>query len=244
MVARLSNTRPASRRAFTLIELLVVMGVIALLMALLVPTLSKIREQVNIGRVEATIEGVSMALDMYKDVYKRYPPDELFQVRAAPPAVPANMTIASSQSLVYYLSGKSIYYDPVTSPDDYPWKHDLYNTSQDAPGRKNMTVFYSFNSNLLKNYGDDAPALIDPWQRAIIYNSGPGTDPNDPAWPDPYVNEDQYNLFGAAKHGEGKFDIFSAGPDNVYGSEDDVTNWRDQKEWGYDAFNCLNGGGQ
>ena len=216
MISVAASTRRVGRAGFTLIELLVVMGVIALLLALLVPTLGKIREQVNVSRVVATIEGVSMALEAYKDVHKRYPPDR------------HPMLGKSSQCLVYYLSGGSIFYDPTTSPADYPWRHSLYDTSGNGAGRRDLTVYYSFNTKLLKDAGGNAPGLIDPWQHRLIYNSGAGSNGT-------------YNQYAAAKHGERKYDIFAAGPDGVYGTEDDVVNWRDRLSWGYDTYGLNDG---
>lgn len=216
MISVAANTRRVGRAGFTLIELLVVMGVIALLMALLVPTLGKIREQVNISRVTATIEGISMALEAYKDVHKRYPPDRHPQLGK------------SSQCLIYYLSGGSIFYDPTISPEDYPWTHGLYDTSGSGAGRRDLMVYYSFNSKLLMNAGGDAPGLIDPWRHRLIYNSGSSSNGT-------------YNRYTAAKHGERKYDIFSTGPDGVYGTEDDIVNWRDRLEWGYDSYGLNDG---
>lgn len=90
-------------------------------------------------------------------------------------------------------------------------------------------VYYSFNSKLLMNAGGDAPGLIDPWRHRLIYNSGLESDP---------LSDNQYGL---AQHGERKYDIFSAGPDGVYGTEDDIVNWRDRLEWGYDSYGLNEG---
>ena len=220
MFAVVAGNRRPRRRGFTLIELLVVMGVISLLVALLVPVLSRVREQVHINRVYATIHGVSMALETYKDTHRRYPPDQHPQLAK------------SSQCLIYYLSGGSIFYDPGTSPVDYPWTHDLYDTSGSGAGRKDLTSYYPFNSKHLKNVGGNAPGLMDPWGHRLIYNSNP--DPND-------ANAGDYNQYGSAKHGEKKYDIFSAGPDGRYGTEDDITSWSDQLGFGYGAYNLNDG---
>jgi len=55
--------------AFTLIELLVVIAIIALLMGILIPTLSKAREQAKNVVCTAHMKGLGVALRMYVDDY-------------------------------------------------------------------------------------------------------------------------------------------------------------------------------
>jgi len=218
MFAAVSRNQHKHRRGFTLIELLVVMSVIAILAALLVPVLALVREQMHISAVSSTIQGVSMAMTTYKSMYKRFPPDKH-----------VNYTLTSSQCLVSYLSGPTIFYDEVASPIDYPWTHELYT---DAPGkggegRKNLHRHYDFKSKYLKDFGDHAPALIDPVGKRFSYNAtGEGG---------------YYERYGDAKHGGKEYDLFSAGPDGLYGTEDDIANWQDRLGWGYDSFGLNDG---
>lgn len=44
---------------------------------------------------------------------------------------------------------------------------------------------------------------------------------------DPWENEFQYN--GEGQHNEGKFDLWSMGPDGIDGNEDDIKNWKDDR---------------
>ena len=63
------------KRGFTLIELLVVVSVIALLMAILLPVLSRVREQAKVTAVNAELRQIGMALEMYMDDNNRkHPP--------------------------------------------------------------------------------------------------------------------------------------------------------------------------
>jgi prepilin-type N-terminal cleavage/methylation domain-containing protein len=205
------------RHGFTLVELLVVMGVIAILMSLLVPTLHMIRTQTNITRAESIIMGLSTALDQYKQIHYRYPPDKGTGTDAA--------LEKSSECLVYYLSGGSIAYNPSSAPDDYPWKHDLYKDSTaDGTGRRAWTIYYSFKENMLTDADKDKlPELKDPWDKRFIYNSGSGTDGS-------------FNQYGAPKHNLRKYDLFAAGPDREYGTKDDIKNWNDSNPDDYDSL--------
>jgi prepilin-type N-terminal cleavage/methylation domain-containing protein len=67
--------RRAASRAFTLIELLVVVSVIALLIAILLPSLQRARMQARIVRVHADLHQICVALESYMmDNRNRVPP--------------------------------------------------------------------------------------------------------------------------------------------------------------------------
>lgn len=59
------------RRGFTLIELLVVISIIAVLLAILIPSLSKVREKVKDTACKSNLKNVGLALIMYLDAYDR-----------------------------------------------------------------------------------------------------------------------------------------------------------------------------
>jgi prepilin-type N-terminal cleavage/methylation domain-containing protein len=63
------------KRGFTLIELLVVIAVICLLMAILIPAVSRAREQALVVAVNSELYGIAIALEAYYgDNDNRYPP--------------------------------------------------------------------------------------------------------------------------------------------------------------------------
>jgi len=65
------------RRAFTLVELLVVIGIIALLISILLPTLSRVRQSGDATKCLANLAGMGQAWNMYANQYKICVPGRL-----------------------------------------------------------------------------------------------------------------------------------------------------------------------
>jgi type II secretion system protein G len=64
------------KKGFTLIELLVIISVIGLLMGILMPALSRAREQAKITAVNAELRQIGLALEMYFEDNRKFPPTQ------------------------------------------------------------------------------------------------------------------------------------------------------------------------
>jgi type II secretion system protein G len=64
------------KKGFTLIELLVVISIIGVLMGILIPSLSRAREQAKITVVNAELRQIGLALEIYFEDNQKFPPTQ------------------------------------------------------------------------------------------------------------------------------------------------------------------------
>lgn len=69
----MNQQSPATRRAFTLLELLTVVAIIALLIGILVPSLSAARNQAKKAKTSALIGSITKANEVFHNEFSKYP---------------------------------------------------------------------------------------------------------------------------------------------------------------------------
>lgn len=93
-------------RGFTLVELLVVIGIIGLLVALLMPTISKANETVRAILTRWTIKNIALGLENFKQDFQIYPPSLPREPLTGNKTNPASGDMPTgAANLVYYLTG-------------------------------------------------------------------------------------------------------------------------------------------
>ncbi|MHC4783261.1 MAG: type II secretion system protein, partial [Planctomycetota bacterium] len=76
------------KKGFTIVELLTVMGVIAVLIGLLVPALSLVKDKAKVIQQKAQFHGIDVGLEIYKNEFGSYPRSDDNSMLPIPPADP------------------------------------------------------------------------------------------------------------------------------------------------------------
>lgn len=244
---------PVARRfpkGFSLIEMLVVIGIIAVLAGILLPVAYRASRQASLTKLAADLQIISSALEAYRSDFGDYPRLRAIPDRITPPnKSPDRGSVILAWSLIgpYPLS-----FTP-TLPGDgangtgfriRPGQGKVYGPYIPADRfRTAGAIDYDLSPNIPIASGE--LALIDGFGSPILYYPGKSgtrvgpTSPNylaaSPNHPDahkasfnPYDNPE---LTPAAlldrltkANFTGPFVLWSAGPDQIFGNKDDVSN--------------------
>ncbi|HTE05474.1 MAG TPA: prepilin-type N-terminal cleavage/methylation domain-containing protein [Planctomycetota bacterium] len=199
----------APRAGFTLIEILVVIAIIGLLMGLVAVTVSRQGQAGRKADCRARIDALGLLVASYADRNGDYPPSRL----PAAGVTEGNGINDGIEALVVVFKGKAW-------AGRRPEERWLGNTDADAAKSLHLA---DGSSALLE--------VLDPWGNPLVYisNADYGAEftyrfVTESGTEDSTVRSALDPLTGAA-HQFDSFQILSAGPDGLPGTEDDLANY-------------------
>lgn len=214
MKAPIPSITRSVRAGFTLVELLAVMLILSILLAVLVPNLFSGGEAVGTSSTRAFLSQLSAEIDAYENKMGDYP-RSVFAKDLDPKPTTVNMGI---EMLVIALMPADTSYRTATNYDDR-----LINTDGDDT-KRSLTRFTNSEAFELKDHWDNPIAYLHRRSYAKggvyrTYSSDEGdwveqrvTGAINPATGDPFRPD--------------SFQLISAGSDGVFGTEDDIGNFR------------------
>ena len=226
------TTTQKARKGFTLVELLVVISIIAMLLALLVPTVRSAISSAKRARIKTEVDLMHSSLMMYKNEYGSFPPcfgatasgtdrpvkhlRRLFPRCTNPSPQFNGITVSPGNSLLFWLSGYTGDPEsPLLPPVNRRTAFDFDQVRSNA-----TTGAYVDTSGLMMPYlyFDSASYVsIDNNRQGTINDTGIGP-------PRFYIPREMVNGQPGDFLEKDRFIIYSAGLDGEYYTRDDVAN--------------------
>jgi len=243
------------RAGFTLVELLVVMSIIVLLVTLMVPSLNAFMDRGRATHTRTLLGAIESGLELYRGesaLGRDYPPSQ-YEIdntgnRSDPQAA------YGAETLMWALAGPTLQGttgipppDPATNPPHYGPFIDISRATIRVPPAYSGTqwaILDDFDMPILYFLPDPAqPPLyryrlqdnyvylrenIDPLYQANPASS-PATPPIDPFRV--YIEDPRIDTLSGGTgtawgpHNSDRFILISAGPDRMYGTQDDICNF-------------------
>jgi prepilin-type N-terminal cleavage/methylation domain-containing protein len=248
----------APRSAFTLVELLVVIGIIALLAAIVTPTVMRAQASAKNAAIKAEIDMLHMAIMNYKNEYGSFPPGSDVDLLPASPAgkhiqrlfprcLPANIhsqllggfpssasptTIVYRNALYYWLLGFTT--DPSSPLSPNTSRQKLYDFDQSRVNATSGTYFPPDKPDSPYIYIPASQYDLVPYTSALIASGGVGAQftppPGSPiALPSSSIQWfTNLGLSGSQQQAyanSDSFQILCAGRDEIFGNDDDLSNF-------------------
>jgi prepilin-type N-terminal cleavage/methylation domain-containing protein len=207
-----ARTTDRAHAGFTLIELLIVIGIIAVLAAALMPAMFEAHNAAKHSNTEALFVRIATACDTFERQHHYYPPDDFVDPDGKLTFKNDNGINTGIESLVAFLSQAQ-----ATGADFSDLGQQLTNTDSDDNG----AVLPVLNRK-------ERLEIADAWMTPLAYFSKTSKNGGFGKAQKIIGSDGQTQTVTAKKNAEGlplgknKFQLLSAGPDMIFGTDDDI----------------------
>jgi prepilin-type N-terminal cleavage/methylation domain-containing protein len=202
--ASAAASRARAQGGFTLIELLVVIGILALLMAILMPAVNKLMAKADISRARTDVQRIANAWQTYQSEYKRWPVPQSLLLFGGLGGVNVSGAEGSTGMPTIVQVMTNIMYPAASAQEAVNRNMHPIVTNYNPKG----IVFMAYDSESVNSNGD----MVDPWGRTYFFMFD--------------INGDGKVVRGGtmATTVYSSVIVWSLGPDGVP-SSDDINNW-------------------